>query len=652
MKKILIPILFGVASTLLFSFFSVTKFLPFERLELLLHDMRYQIHGKSNAPGEITIVGIDDRDIERLGRWPWERERIATLIERLSEMGAKVIVSDIILSEPSRGDERLEETVRGSGRVILPMVFSFGSEQRKSDDEALLGSAFSLVKNPERLRLFPPVSAASVLLPLERLSAGASALGHINMFPDKDGVLRWEAMALEYDGEIYPSIDIQAARLFLGLPAGQMVLLATHGVKLGDLLIPTDQWGRSLIHYYGPEKTFPYLSASDIFDGTQNTVKVKDKIVILGVTAVGIYDLRVTPASPAMPGVEKHAHVIASILHNHFVVKADNVVNLAIVLISGMFFLALSLRVKALWGALLCLGAVAALFVATYSLFFQRGLWIGLSYPANNILVIYLAVTAYRYTTEERYAKRIRNMFSSYVTEKIVNELIKNPSLARLGGERREVTVLFSDVKDFTSFSEKYPAEEVVAMLNEYLGEMTHIILAWDGTVDKFVGDMIVAFWGAPVPQENHAALAVQCALHMRKRLRELQKKWGIEGKPVLDAGIGINTGEVVVGNIGAEGKKMEYTVIGDNVNLGSRVEGLTRKYDAPIMITEPTLDAIRTLIDKGSLKSLEVRGLEEVIVKGRTTPVCIYELKAREEGERSLVIECETKEIVSYTEK
>src|SRR3989338_1825912 len=185
-------------------------------------------------------------------------------------------------------------------------------------------------------------------------------------------------------------------------------------------------------------------------------------------------------------------------------------------------------------------------------------------------------------------------MFSSYVTEKIVNELIKNPDMAKLGGERREITVLFSDVMGFTSFSEKHVPEDVVAILNEYLGEMTDIVLRWDGTLDKFIGDAILAFWGAPMRQENHAELAIKCALNMTNRLKDLQKKWQAEGKAMLDCGIGINTGEVIVGNIGAEGKKMDYTVIGDHVNLGSRVESLTKRYDIHILITEFTMERIK----------------------------------------------------------
>ncbi|MEI6153457.1 MAG: adenylate/guanylate cyclase domain-containing protein, partial [Deltaproteobacteria bacterium] len=273
-------------------------------------------------------------------------------------------------------------------------------------------------------------------------------------------------------------------------------------------------------------------------------------------------------------------------------------------------------------------------------------------YSSANIVIIYFVINAYKYATEERYAKRIRGMFSSYVTERVVNELIKHPDLAKLGGERREVTVLFSDVRGFTTFSEKHGPEKVVAILNEYLGEMTDIIFQWDGTLDKFVGDEIVAFWGAPLPQDDHAERAAKCALHMVRRLEELQEKWTAEGREALYAGFGLNTGDVIVGNIGAEGKKMDYTVIGDNVNLGARVEGLTRKYEADIIITEFTLEKLRPVMEKDPSWKIRVKGLDAVAVKGKLKPVYIYSVKALGEGEMQECIECEVKEVVTMTEK
>jgi adenylate cyclase len=652
MKKVLIPTTIGIIITLIFSAFVVIKFVPLERLELLLYDVRYYLHGKKAPLKEVVIIGIDDKSLEKIGRWPWDRSVIASIIDSLSNMGAKVIVMDIIFSEPWKDDDILSASIKKAGTVILPIVFDFKGDKHKISEDILYESSFPMVRGSGNFKIFPPISANKVLMPLNKFSTVAKTLGHINMIPDKDGVLRWEIMAIELDGEIFPSVSLQAARIAQGLPMEAMILKATNGIQLGQNFIPTDFWGRTLIRYYGPEGTTPQISALDILQNKVDPSKIKDRIVLIGATAVGIYDLRVTPTG-IMPGVEKHANVITSILHKDFILRITNLTNIIIIIITGIMFTLLILRLKALFGALLSFVFIVAFYWITNYFFFEKNLWIDLSYSGSNILITYLALTAYRYATEERYAKRIRGMFSSYVTERVVNELIKNPSLARLGGERREITVMFSDVRGFTTFSEKHAPEQVVAILNEYLGAMTDIIFQWEGTLDKFVGDEIVAFWGAPLPQENHAELAIKCTLHMMRRLEELHTKWESEGREPLYAGFGINTGEVIVGNIGADGKKMDYTVIGDNVNLGARVEGLTRKYNADIIITESTLDKIREIILEKRIWRLKVEGLDRVAVKGKAEPVSIYALTSLEHGAESVVIECSAdKKVVKFDEK
>jgi adenylate cyclase len=652
MKKTKTVLLIGILITFFFSFCAINKLLPLERFELLLYDLRYQIRGKTIPHQDVVIVAIDDKSIEKIGRWPWERSKMASLIDILHRMGAKVIFIDVIYSEPSKDDSILGEAIKKAGNVLLPIVFDFKEEKREVKDEILLQNAYPMVAEIGNFELFHPIAASNVLLPVKTFSSYAASLGHINMTADRDGVLRWEMMAVEYNGEYYPSLTLQAARIFLGLPMESMTLIASTGVRLGENVIPTDFWNRALIPYYGPEKTFPHLSIVDLVENKIDPSLVKDKIVLIGATAVGIYDLRVTPASPAMPGVEKHANVISSILHKNYLQKTKTITNLFVIIVSGLLLSFLTIRVRAILGAVLSFALISFTYFIGYYIFFKKGLWIDLSYTSMNILSIFLVTTTYRYATEERYAKRIRTMFSSYVTEKIVNELIKNPQLARLGGERREITVLFSDIRGFTTFSEENAPEVVVAMLNEYLGEMTHVIFQWDGTLDKFVGDEIVAFWGAPLPQKNHAELATKCALHMVRKLKELQKKWQSEGKTPLNSGIGINTGEVLVGNIGAEGKKMDYTVIGDHVNLGARVEGLTKKYNAHILITEFTLERIREAIQRGDLYKLMVKGLERVVVKGKEKPVTVYEISPTEEGRESIIIECEERDVVYMKEK
>jgi adenylate cyclase len=394
-------------------------------------------------------------------------------------------------------------------------------------------------------------------------------------------------------------------------------------VHLGDTTIPTDGHGRMLINYRGPNGTFPTYSISDILDRATPAGVFKDKIVLIGATALGIYDLRVTPFSPNMAGIEKHANVVDNVLHGDFIYRTEA----SVVFLVFLFAVVLGIFIPRLGAK-----AGAALFIALFVgyagtvdyLFVTKGIWFNLVYPASALFFGYMSQTAYRFFTEERRARDIRKMFSSYVSKRIVDELIRDPSKAKLGGERKEITVLFSDIRGFTSFSEKHEPEEVVSILNEYLGAMTNIVFDYEGTLDKFVGDAVMALWGAPVGQPDHAERAVRCAIAMIEKLEELQKKWTAEGKTALDIGIGINTGDMVVGNMGAEGKKMDYTVIGDNVNLASRVEGLTRQYNNHIIITEFTYNRVKDIVNVNELGS--------VTVKGKQHPVLIYDLVAMKE--------------------
>ncbi|MBI2413473.1 MAG: adenylate/guanylate cyclase domain-containing protein [Deltaproteobacteria bacterium] len=286
-------------------------------------------------------------------------------------------------------------------------------------------------------------------------------------------------------------------------------------------------------------------------------------------------------------------------------------------------FKPLRFPLKALFGAAAASAAFAAALLSFWYLFSVKGLWADFVIPSFAVFFVYASVSGYRYLSEKKRAREIKGIFSSYVTEKVVDELVKNPGLARLGGERKEVTVLFADIKGFTAFSERHEPEEVVALLNDYLKTMTEIVFRWNGTLDKFVGDSIMVFWGAPTVQENHAELALRCALDMLGKLKKLQRRWVIEGKEPFSIGIGINTGEAVVGNMGVEGKKMEYTVIGDHVNLGARAEGLTREFDAEIIVTEFTR---RKLGEMGKrFGHLLVEEMDPVRVRGREKPVVVY---------------------------
>ncbi|NOZ26335.1 MAG: adenylate/guanylate cyclase domain-containing protein [Nitrospirae bacterium] len=610
-----------------------------EYLETLLLDYRFKIRNLISpppVPNDILIVAVDEKSLSTYGRWPWSRRLQADLIEKVFEGGPRAVVVDIFYPEPGSpgADAALAEVIRRHrGRLVMALGFEVekGKTFNGEVEDAVYEQAIPRVENIKYLR---SIEAYRVLLPPETLSAHAT-FGHVYPLPDRDGKLRWENLYIKYDGEYIPSLTLQAARVAMGVPLEDVRIIGGAGVELGERFIPTDEFGRLHINYLGKEGTIAHISAADVLSGRIPPLSFTDKVVFIGTSAMATYDQKNTPFSANMPGVEKNATVLANILSGNFIIKAPVYADLLVVLVTGLLVLLAGRKRRALHLVAGYLLTAAVVVVSNQALFTWAGIRINLIYPLLTVLSGGVFVISHGYLVEERKAREIRRMFSSYVTEKVVSELIKNPDMARLGGERKEITVLFSDIMDFTRFSEAHAPEEVVAMLNEYLGAMTEVIFRWEGTLDKFVGDEIVAFWGAPMEQKDHAALAVRCALDMVKRLEELQRKWRSEGRPVFDAGIGINTGEVVVGNIGAEGKKMDYTVIGDHVNLGARIEALTRKYDTHILITEFTLNRIGNLLtaDSRYYTRTSIKGLERVVVKGKEQPVEIYEVRALVSG-------------------
>ena len=611
-----------VAVTL--SILHLMNFKFFEVLEAKTLDLQFALRGPI-APGPETVIAtIDEKSINRLGRFPWPRSTWGRVVDRLTEEGAKVIVFDVFFTEPEAvaSDDLFQRAIMQSGRVVLPMVFDFAesgyNESGFTDQKLdfLFPSAYMALKNTDIPSSLP--RAKMVLPTLLRFSTYAKTLAHINMNPDVDGTLRWEMLAVDFQGDYYAPIGLQAARLYRDVPMEKMALDLSGQVQVGDTVIPTDVFGRMLINYRGPNKTFPMYSISDLLDRTLPAGTFKDKIVMIGATAIGIYDLRVTPYSTNMAGIEKHASVVDNILKGDFLRRAPDV-DIPLVLVFTLILGILIPRLGAQSGAAVFIALFTGYSGFVYYLFIAKGIWFSWIYPASALFFGYTSQTAYRFFTEERRAKDIRKMFSSYVSKRIVDELIRDPSKAKLGGDRKEISVLFSDIRGFTSFSEKHRPEEVVTQLNEYLGAMTNVVFDYDGTLDKFVGDAVMAFWGAPLDQADHAERACKCGLAMIDRLQELQKKWESEGKYVIDIGVGINSGDMIVGNMGAEGKKMDFTVIGDNVNLGARLESLTRKYNNHIIISEYTYEKVKNLV--------KVNELGSVTVKGKEQPVVIFDL-------------------------
>ncbi|NWF38382.1 adenylate/guanylate cyclase domain-containing protein [Mariprofundus sp. NF] len=658
-------------------FATVTPPMFVDYLESKTFDIRTLLRGERSVRPDIVIVAIDDKTLEQFALNIWTREYMAALIDKLTSMQPKVIGIDYLyqLPEVSKGLESLRElnrsyqslasvdknflgelqameqinnvdaalitAVNKAGNVVLafaPHVFeAMASIDNKANVQLpgyMLWHAFMLSKPGPA---YKPVLAQTALTPFEGLAEVAASIGHVYSLYDQDGAIRWEPLYVKMGADIYPSFGLEIARMFKDLRPQDVKVITGDRIIMGDKIdLPTDISGRILINYPGKRGRFTTYSAIDILAGTIPATELQGKIVLVGATALGTGDIHVTPFTE-LAGVEKQATVVENILSQNYLVKEELTTLIDIVaIICFAFIMALVVPYFGAFASGLFFGFLLIVYLGlTQYAFVAHDIWVHVVVPALTLSILYTTLTTYRFFTEERLARQIRNTFSKYTTEKVVKELIDHPEMAKLGGARKNITVLFSDVRSFTTFSENHEPEEVVEALNEFLSAMTEVIMAWDGTLDKFVGDEIMAFWGAPVAQENHAELAVGCALAMMRRLHELQIKWRAEGRAVLGIGIGINTGDVVVGNIGSEKMKMDYTVIGDAVNLGARVEALTRNYDTDIIITEFTLNQIRELLSKSEkpviFSHLQVTKLDEVKVKGKENAVVIYALSESE---------------------
>ena len=377
---------------------------------------------------------------------------------------------------------------------------------------------------------------------------------------------------------------------------------------------------RVLIDYAGPEGTIPHVPAVDVLQG-KALERIKDRAVFIGATAPGLYDLRVTPFSTTMPGVEKHANMAANILDRRFIVRPvwGEFVEAATIV---LFPLLLALIVPAMrpYRSIAMTVAISVVLFGAAHYAFRRGQWVNLVYPALALLLTFIAITVYRFLFEERQRQYTRRAFQQYVSPEVVERIMQNPQALQFGGELRNLTVLFSDIRDFTTFTEKNDPHLVVQMLREYLTEMTRIVIEEGGTLDKYIGDAVMAEFGAPIAYPDHALRGCRAALRMAAEVERLTAKWTAEGREPFRIGLGVNTGNMVVGNLGSE-QLFDYTVIGDEVNLGARLESLNKDYqtDKHIIISDGTYEAAG--------ETIEVRRLGEVKVKGKTRPVVVYEL-------------------------
>jgi adenylate cyclase len=467
------------------------------------------------------------------------------------------------------------------------------------------------------------------------LQQAARNAGHFITAPDPDGVVRRIPMLYEYAGNYYASLSLEVARVALGVDrvipgfppeSGFGRYSKIEWLQLGSKRIPVDDGVRALVPFRGPQGSYPYVSAADVIRGQADEALLKDKIVIVGTTAKGLLDLRATPVAPDFPGVEVHANLISGILgpegksgggtslkeNPAYTLGAEFV----LLLLSG---LVMAVVLPAL-GPLAATTTTVALLGGIVGVNFAIWQWGNLVFPVATgllmVVVLFAFNMSYGYLVEERGKRKLANQFSQYIPPELVEELSENPEAMAIGSENKEMTVLFSDVRSFTTISESLKPEELSRLMNEYLTPMTEIIFRHRGTIDKYMGDAIMAFWGAPLEDPEHARHALAAASAMLVELGEMQKRFQAKGWPAIRIGVGLNTGSMSVGNMGSEFRRA-YTVMGDAVNLGSRLEGLTKNYGVEMIVNETTASAV---------PEYAYRELDRVRVKGKDKPVTIFE--------------------------
>ncbi|MFI5397002.1 MAG: CHASE2 domain-containing protein [Candidatus Binatia bacterium] len=621
-------------------------------IDLRARDYRLLHRGAQQGSSDIVIVAVDDASLEQFGRWPWSRARVAELIDRLTEADVAVIGFDIIQSERAADadldtlrdrlvgiddhtwevlrralnqgavdEERLAQAVRASGRTVLGYFFDF--EERVANDDSVRLPTYNIVQNSRSHDGEIRVPLAQRLKSnLPELTAAARAVGYFNFFPDDDGTHRRAPLVIRFKDQM--ALPLSLAMLQVYRPQVPLVIrfadFGVESVHFGSESIPVAEDGQMFINYRGPRNTFRYVSAADVLTRHVESDLLRGKMVLVGVTATAVADVRVTPFDPSLPGVEIHANVLDNILRRDFLTRPEWSVlaEIGVILSLALFLGGILHSARGVSGAVITVALLAAYLVLSQRVFLSYGLPLSLAYPFLAIGLTHAVVSLQHYVVEEREKRKIRDAFGLYLSPSLARLVSEQPEMLALGGDKRELTVMFADIRDFTTIAEGLEPEVLVDLLNAFLGEMTEVIFAHDGMLDKYVGDAIMAVWGAPLPQADHAARACRAALEMVGRLHILNQQWNQRGWPALKIGVGLNTGSMVVGNMGSA-RRLSYTVIGDNVNLGSRLEGLNKMYGSHIIASEATILAVANTV--------VARELDLVRVKGRRLPVRIFEI-------------------------
>jgi len=605
-----------------------------ESYELRTYDQLCRLNARNSpASHEIVLVVVDQGSLQAAQRqginWPWPRQMYAPIVQFLASSGARAVAFDILFTEPSaygmEDDQLLAEALKQNGPVFLPIFLSREERPHPAWEKRLVDRIALPLTDQSAQSISPYLSSVP---PIQILADSTYGLGNVAIPPDPDGIYRRLPLVFPYRGDWIPSLGFAVLR-YLSPPGP--VTLRKDGLNLRGMRLPLDNQGNFLLSYYSSVGNFPRVSAFNVIqsyqalqDGSKPIYSpevFRNKIVFVGYTAPGLFDLKPTPISSVNPGMAIHATLVANLLHKDFRVRISPPAVLSLAAGLGVAIGITVMLVPGLWQLALVTLSFAGGLVLFVVLAFRQNIWVDGILLAAGLGVSFAMTTAFSYATEGRQRRQIKQVFSHYMSDLLIQDLLRNPDKLRLGGEKRVLSVFFSDLAGFTTLSEKLTPEEVVTLLNRYLTAMTDIILASGGLIDKYEGDAIMAFWGAPLPQENHAARACLAALDNQARLAELRKEFMQMGLPPVHARIGINTGEMIIGNMGSS-QRFDFTVIGDSVNLASRLEGAGKEYGTRIIISEDT--------HRQASGYVEVRELDLLRVKGKEMPVRIYELLAR----------------------
>jgi adenylate cyclase len=678
-KKNTARIAFGLIVVLLFIGHAADKWyrIPLlDRLEAITYDQRLRVTMPNTVDERIVIVDIDEKSLRTReeggeGRWPWPRNRIAQMMDNLFDKYSVAMVGfDVVFAEPdeSSGINVLRELARNQlkdddrFRATLSQIEPQLSYDQLFADRirqrpVVIGYYFS----PEQRAAVSGVLPAPVLPPgtfagknipfhtahgyganLGELVKAAAGAGHFNPATDSDGVSRRVPMLYEYKGAYYEPLSLAMVRVLLGMaeasksnsqsiripkvvPGFPPEALWSRGyqglewLQVGPIRVPVDERVAALVPFRGKQGSFKYVSAADVVQGRADASDLKGKIVLVGTTAPGLFDLRSTPVDSVYPGVEIHANLIVGMLDQTIKQKPPYVLGAEIVLLllTGVAMTFLLPLLTPAFQATATFAVLALVIVANVMVFHQGNLVLPLASGIVMILVLFTFSMAYGFFVEARGKRQMESLFGQYVPPELVDEMAKNPEEFSMQPESREMTVLFSDVRGFTTISEGLEPKELSRLMNEFLTPLTEVIYRHRGTIDKYMGDAIMAFWGAPLPAKDHAKQGILAALEMHRKLAELQPHFKKNNWPEIRIGVGLNTGRMSVGNMGS-GIRLAYTVMGDAVNLASRLEGITKEYGAAIIVGETTRELTQ--------HDFVFRELDRVRVKGKLEPVAIYE--------------------------